>query len=160
MPNVPYRRTLQNSSTSLLAGTPKTNGCLPETDRWRRSVVGRHTRGNIGGVEHYVDSVSYYCSWVKPRFDSYIAIKIGKRESCSLLDEPIKSWLEVGDQCYGGSPEWHSLRYYILEKYEAMKNIVSHIVSHNSEITSKELTDDEWAEKVRKDCEDILKGNK
>ena len=113
--------------------------------------------GSYSGIGHIGSfprgDASYYCSWVKPRFDSYIAIN---KESCSLLEEPIKGWLEVGDQCYGDSPEWHSLRYYILEKYEAMKNIIS----HNSEISSKELTDDEWAEKVRKDCEDILKGNR
>jgi hypothetical protein len=86
--------------------------------------------------------VSYYCSWIKPRFDRYFSIKIGNRESCSPLEEPFKGWLEVGDKCYGGSHEWNYLRYYILEK-----------------ITSKKLlTDDEWSEKVRKECEDILKG--
>jgi len=87
-------------------------------------------------------SVSYYCSWIRPRFDRYLAIKVGNRQPCDPLEEPFKGWLEVGDKCYPNEPEWQNLRDYILQT-----------------IASKTLlTDEEWAERLRKECEDILKG--
>lgn len=96
--------------------------------------------------------VSYYCSWIKPRFDRYISIKISNGESCDVFDEPIKTWLQVGDDNYLSKPEWQELRKYIFEKVASTRK-----PPNTYPKKSASLTDDEWAEKVRKECEDILK---
>jgi len=95
--------------------------------------------------------VSYYCSWIKPRFDRYFAIKIGNREPIEVFAEPIKSWVQVGDDNYLSNPEWQELRSYIFEKVALSRKLPTRPPEQ-----SVPLTDEEWAEKVRKECEDIL----
>lgn len=95
--------------------------------------------------------VSYYCSWIKPRFDRYFAIKIGNGEACHIQNEPIKSWLQVGDDNYLSKPEWQELRSYIFEKVALSRTPPT----TQPEQSSVSLTDDEWAEKVRRECEKL-----
>jgi hypothetical protein len=80
------------------------------------------------------NSVSYFCSWVKSKFDEIVDLAFA-----SSLDDvsfnTIESWLTSGDSSWKEEPEWIALKFYIKEVMNGLVESGQSKPLHNIEKT-------------------------